>query len=110
MQIMVVISLVTVTSIGGYLVGRSLLGLSKLHLGSALRQTMQYLGMSLVFALANLLIGAAAIVIFRETTGTFISLYLVDDATLILASLLQGIVFGCWCQLGVGGEAAGGGS
>ncbi len=101
MEVMVIVCLVALTSAGGYLVGRSLLGLSRSRLGGAFRQMLECCGVSLAFAVANLAIGAAVIVIFRETTGTFLSLYLLDDVTLILASALQGIVFFCWGQLSV---------
>lgn len=103
MEVIVVVSLITLTSIGGYLVGRSLLGLCSLHLSRAIRHMLECVGMSLAFAVANLLIGAAAILVFRETAGKFVPLYILDDVTLILASIIQGIIFCRWFQLGIRG-------
>lgn len=106
MEVIAVVSLITLTSASGYLVGRGFLGLSNPLLGAAIRQMLGYLGVSLGFAVVNLLIGAAAILMFREATGTFVPLYLIDDNTVIVASVLQGIVLFSWCQLSIRGDTA----
>lgn len=106
MEAVVIVSLVMLTSAAGFLVGRNLLGLSGPDLGRAIRQMLECCGVSFMFGLANLIIGVVVIVVFREITGTFVSLYFVNDIALILASVLQGIVFFCWYDLAIRGEAA----
>jgi hypothetical protein len=51
-----------------------------------------------VFLLLNAVLGAGAIVGARALTGYFVSVYLMSDATLVLISGLQGLIFCCWWQ------------
>lgn len=104
MEAAVIVSVIALTSVGCLVVGQRVLGLSRPRLGSAIWQMLEWVGVSLAFAATNLVLGAAGIILFRELTGTFVSVYLVVDATLILASMLQGLVFFRWFHLEGTGE------
>ena len=51
---------------------------------------------SAVFLAVNLSIGIAAILLVRFFTPLFVSIYVLNDMTLVGLSLLQGLVFGVW--------------
>ena len=54
------------------------------------------IGVSAVFLVLNLSIGIAAILLVRFFTPLFVSIYVLNDMTLVGLSLLQGLVFGVW--------------
>ena len=56
----------------------------------------QLVGMSTLFFLANLGIGLVCLLAVRGTTGTFVSVYLLNDVTLGVLSAVQGACFECW--------------
>jgi hypothetical protein len=59
-------------------------------------ETLECLGLIVIFLAANLAVGAALILGLRALTGRFISVYFVNDATLAILSLLQALVFYRW--------------
>ena len=59
-------------------------------------ETLECLGLIVIFLAANLAVGAALILGLRALTGRFISVYFVNDATLAILSLLQALVFHRW--------------
>ncbi len=50
----------------------------------------------MIFFLVNFAVGTALILGLRSLTGQFISVYIVNDATLAVLSLLQALVFYRW--------------
>jgi hypothetical protein len=88
--------LVVLTSVGAYAIGRRALGLSVPTLGRALRQTLEVIGLTVVFFVANLGIGLAIVLGLRALTTRFVSVYVLDDASLVALSALQAIVVSCW--------------
>jgi hypothetical protein len=64
----------------------------------ALWTTLGLIGVSAVFFVVNLAIGIAAILLVRLFTPLFVSIYVLNDITLVGLSLLQGLVFGVWCR------------
>ena len=62
------------------------------------------IGVSAVFLVVNLSIGIAAILLVRFFTPWFVSVYILNDITLVGLSLLQGLVSGVW-HLGSDGSA-----
>ncbi len=95
-----ILMLVAATSVGAGLIGRGM-GLSARRLRPAIDGLLQCLGTSLIFLAANLVIGMAVVLVARLLTRGFVSLYLVDDETLVVFSLLQGITFRWWREVGV---------
>ncbi len=96
------IALTIGTSVGAYGFGVGRLRLSIERLGGALLRAFQIVGMSGVFFVVNLTIGLAGLLIVRTASGMFVSVYVLDDMTLGALSVLQGVVFECWRQGGIG--------
>lgn len=90
------LSLVGLTSIGAYLVGTRRLGLQARGFGAAVGKMFEAVGVVVVFALANVAVGAAVVLATRGLLHRFLSLYMVDDVTLWALSLLQGLAFQWW--------------
>jgi hypothetical protein len=49
-----------------------------------------------LFLLGNQALGVAVIVAARAVTGGFVSLYMVDDVSLVVLSLFQALLFAWW--------------
>jgi hypothetical protein len=60
------------------------------------RQLCELAGLTVVFLAANLGIGLTVILATRALSDRFISVYLLNDMTLVALSALQGVLFGCW--------------
>ncbi len=92
------LSLVALTSLAAYVVGRRLFGLPAAGLGVALRRALQLAGAALIFWVVNLVLGAALSLLVRGLGPAFVSVYINTDATLAVFSLLEALVFECWRQ------------
>jgi hypothetical protein len=104
MQDLFILALAAVTSWAAYLVGRRRLRLTPGGLRSAAIRLLECVGLAVLFLLANHALGIAAIVAARAVTGGFVSLYLIDDASLGVLSVLQALVF-AWWRHGLGNRA-----
>ena len=91
-----VLVLVVVTSCTAYLVGAAGFGLPRAGLRPAVGRVLECVGLSLVFLVANVLVGIVAILALRALTKTSVSVYLVADEALPVLSLLQGLTFLYW--------------
>jgi hypothetical protein len=90
-----IIALVAGTSALAYLLGirrRRSTG----RLGVAVAQATAVVGAGVVFFVANALLGMMAILALRASTGQFISIYVLNDVSLVFLSLFQGLVFRAW--------------
>ncbi len=87
--------LVGVTSLLAYLTGTRRLGLSGRSLWAALARMLECVGMAFVFFVANLGLGIVLILAFRTLTHRFAPVYLANDVSLLVFSLVQGLTF-CW--------------
>lgn len=85
-----------VTSLAGYWLGRRALGLDRASLASALGSVLESLGASVIFFVANVLLGTLAAIAVRTLTSHFVGLYVFSDAILLPLSLLQGLAFWSW--------------
>ena len=92
--------LTALTSTAAYLAGVRHLGLSRHRLRAAALSLLEMAGMSIVFFVANLVIGLVIVFAVRSLTSMFLSAYLLNDTFLILLSALQGVLFGCWWDKG----------
>jgi len=88
--------IVGLTSLGAYLAATRFAGLRRGDLRGAVMETLECLGLVVIFFLANFAVGTALILALRGLTGRFISVYIVNDATLAVLSLLQALVFHRW--------------
>jgi len=100
LETLVVPALVLVTSGGVWLVGTRRLGLPRAGLLPAGARMLEAVGFLMVFLALNLGLGGIAILAWRGITGRFASLYLLNDATLGVFSLVQALVFHWWWQGG----------
>lgn len=88
--------LVAVTSLAAVLIGRRWLGLAPRRLRLAALRAVETVGLVAAFGAANVGLGVAVILAYRELTGEFLSFYVLNDAVLGLLSLLQALVFQWW--------------
>jgi hypothetical protein len=90
------ILLVGCTSLVAYLVGGWKLGLARESFSGAVGRMLEFVGASVMFLVANLTVGLAAILVVRNMTGRFVSAYLLNDVSIVVLSTLQGLLFECW--------------
>jgi hypothetical protein len=100
LETLVVPALVLVTSGGVWLVGTRRLGLPRAGVLPAGARMLEAVGFLMVFLVLNLGLGGIAILAWRGITGRFASLYLLNDATLGVFSLIQALIFHWWWQGG----------
>jgi hypothetical protein len=86
------------TSAAAYLLGVRALGLVPTRLGAALGKMLEMVGAVLTFLVADLLV-ALVLVALRGVTGTFVSVYVIDDTVWLGLALLQGLVFQWWREV-----------
>src|SRR5713101_3654860 len=92
--------LVLLSTLGTYLIGAKRLGLSTQNLGAAGARMLETVGLIVTFAVVNTAIGVAVILATRTLTHWFLSLYMANDPTLWVLSLLQGLAFQGWRATG----------
>jgi hypothetical protein len=91
-----IVALVGLSTAGAYLVGLRLFRFSEEQLWPAVSRVLEGLGIGLAFYAINLLAGATLILAVRRLTGRFVSIYHVEDLSLLVLSLLQGLIFCAW--------------
>jgi len=96
MELLVIVGLVALTSVGAYIVGTRILALERVTLRLALGEALECLGLTVVFLIVNLAAGLTSIFGFRALTGRFVSVYWLNDVSLAVLSLLQALVFHRW--------------
>ena len=96
MSSIALVLIVGLTSLGAHLAATRLSGLRRADLQGAVMETLECLGLVVIFFVANIAVGTALILGLRALTGRFISVYIVNDATLAILSLLQALVFHRW--------------
>jgi len=94
-----ILVLVSVTSLGAYLVGANGLKLPGREIRKAIGKMFECFGITLVFFMVNIAVGVMGILAARAATGEFVSLYLASDGALLALSLIQGLAFQWWRDL-----------
>ena len=84
------------TTIVALLIGARKLRLPSAALRRAVGRALDCVGLGLVFFGANLAIGGAIVQLLRLMTGEFVSLYILNDGTILILSLLQGLIAQWW--------------
>jgi len=84
------------TSLGAVLICVYRLGLPPAALRHAAARVLDCLGLGLVFLAVNLLIGGLVVLALRLVTESFVSLYVLNDDTILALSLLQGLIVQWW--------------
>ena len=90
--------LFAVTSGALYLAATRGLGVRRDALRPALGRMLECVGLAIVLAAFNLAVGFVLVLALRRLTGSFVSLYLNTDGTLIALSSLQAIVLQWWIR------------
>ena len=96
MTSLAVLLLVSLTSLGAYAVGTRWLRLPPANLRQAGARALDCAGLTVVFLVANVTLGVALILGLRAVTGQFVSVYLINDASLAVLSLAQAVFFRWW--------------
>ena len=71
-------------------------------LGWAIRAMLEMAGIAALFLVGNLALGAAIVLAIRGVSSVFVSIYMLNDVSLVALSILQGAVFFCWRRRGAG--------
>jgi len=93
------LAVVGLTSAAAYLLGVRPLGLAPARLGAALGRMLEMVGAVLIFLVVDLLVALVLVVALRGVTGTFVSVYVIDDTVWLGLALLQGLVFQWWREV-----------
>ena len=96
MRSIALVLIVGLTSLAAYPAATRFASRRRADLQGALKETLECLGLVVIFFLANVTMGVALILGFRALTGWFISVYIVNDVTLAILSILQALVFHLW--------------
>ena len=100
MEAIYLLALFGVTSPALYLIATRRLGARRGALRPALARLLECVGLTVVLAVVNLALGFVLVLALRGLTGSFVSLYLNIDSTLLVLSLLQAIVLQWWLAAG----------
>jgi hypothetical protein len=100
MEALYLLLLAGATSTAVYLLGRRRLGLGPAGLRPALERVLECVGLTVALAALNLGAGFLLVLAMRGVTGTFVSLYLNTDSTLMALSALQAIALQWWMRSG----------
>ena len=96
MERILLFACLAVTSLAGYWLGRRALGFGHVSLAAVLGSALECLGASVIFLVANVLLGTLAALAVRTLTSHFVGLYVFSDAILLPLSLVQGLAFWSW--------------
>ena len=99
MQAIFILALAGLTSVGACFFGVRRLRLSGRNFGAAIGKMLEAVGTTLVFLTVNLAVAVIIVLAVRGLTGTFVSVYVTDDAVWVGLSLLQGLTFHWWREL-----------
>jgi hypothetical protein len=93
-----ILGIIALTSLVAYSVGTRGFGLRRDRLTQATLDTLECLGLAVVFLMGNLAAGVALILGLRALTGRFISIYWLDDISVVALSFLQALVLQSWLR------------
>jgi len=99
MEQVFILVLVAFTSAGAYLLGTRVVGLPACDIRKAAGKMIECFGASLIFFAVNLGVGIIGLLAARALTREFVSLYMASDVTVLIFSVLQGLVFVWWRDL-----------
>ena len=99
MTALTLIVIVALTSLGAYVIAMRGMGLRSPELRGAVLETLDYLGLAVIFLVGNFALGLVVILGLRALTHRFVTVYTLNDATLAVLSLLQALVLHCWRTL-----------
>ena len=74
-------------------------GRGRRGLADAVPLVLELAGILTLFLVANLALGLAIVLAIRVLSSFFVSIYILNDLSLVALSFLQGAVFFCWRRL-----------
>ena len=95
MSSLLLLLLAIATSLAAGLVARRA-GPGHRGLADAVRLVLELAGISTLFLVGNLALGVAIVLAIRLLSSFFVSIYVLNDLSLVALSFLQGAVFFCW--------------
>ncbi|MFZ1060393.1 MAG: hypothetical protein WAP47_14500 [Candidatus Rokuibacteriota bacterium] len=98
MAAFLILAVVGATSLGSYFVARRWLRLRPSAFCGAWARALECMGLTLVFLAANLAVGVLLVLGYRGLTGRFLTIYAINDITLVLLSILQAILLRWWWE------------
>jgi hypothetical protein len=66
------------------------------RLGTALGVALETVGATVIFFVANVIVGSLLILVARRLTPYYLTLYEVTDVSLLVLSVLQAVTFQAW--------------
>jgi len=93
-----ILGIIALTSLVAYFWGTRGFGLRRERLTQATIEVLECLGLAVVFLVGNLAAGVALTLGLRALTGRFISIYWLNDISVLALSLLQALVLQSWLR------------
>ncbi len=90
------LTILGLTSVVGYVLARRHGRLRPSELRGAILDVVDYIGLTVVFVICNFALGLALLLGYRALTGRFVSVYVLNDATIVIVSFLQALVIRRW--------------
>ena len=97
-----IVSILTASSLLAMATARYLWGAQPGRLPAAARAMLGFLGLWLLCLVLNVALGIVFVLTVRTVTSRFLSIYLVDDASLLIFSALQASILHAWLSLSDG--------
>lgn len=91
-----IVAVLITSSIAAVAFAQWSLGVSVKLLPTAARRTLEFMGLWLLCLGLNVALGTAAILMFRTVTSRFVSVYLVNDVSLLIFSAIQASTLHGW--------------
>jgi hypothetical protein len=88
-------AIAALTTLLGYIFTRRVLGVSTV-IPVALRRLAECVGAFFIFLSLNVVVGLSGVFLIRLMTAQFVSVYVLDDATIVALSALQAVLFRLW--------------
>lgn len=98
-QSVFLLSVVGVTSAIAALIVSTNRGESGQRFARAVRLVLELAGVSTIFLMGNLFLGLAIVLAVRTVSPLFVSVYVLNDLSLLVLSALQGAVFFFWWRV-----------
>ena len=92
--------LFSLSSLALYVAGTRALDLRRGTLSVALGRLLECAGLVIVLVFLNTAAGFLLVLALRSLTGSFVSLYLNTDITLVILSVVQAVVLQWWMRAG----------
>jgi len=93
---MLILTVIAITTVSAYLLGQRIRRRPVAALSTALTGMFECVGACVLFLLANVAVGVSVVLAARSAGWTFASLYAVNDVTLVVLAVLQGLFFRFW--------------